>query len=189
MNFTQVLSFRVGGFEVTVQNEVIFEQNQTDNNELYEKEYLLGEHATSKHGVVVSYHGKKITSCALIASGGPSIVHENSALIHELSCIVAVGRYACSLSVPSLELEWQTEVDEATCFGVYKLPNHEGLVSHGELQIARLTHSGEILWRTSGGDIFTGDFTVNERYIEAFDFYGARYLINLEDGSSEITNS
>ena len=105
MNFTQILSFHVGDFEVTVQNDVTFKQGATDNQDLYEKEYLFGEYTTSKHGVTVNFRGKKISSCILMAGGGPSTVHENSALIHGSSCIVAVGKYVCSLSIPSLELE------------------------------------------------------------------------------------
>lgn len=186
MNFTQVLSFHVGDFEVTVQNDVTLRQNSRDNQDLYDKEYLFGEHPTSKHGVTVNFRGKKVSSCVLVGGGGPSAVHENSALIHECSCIIGVGKYVCSLSVPSLELEWQRQVDDATCFGVYKLPKRENFISHGELEIACLSYSGEILWHTGGKDIFTGDLIVTEDYIEAVDFNGERYRINAADGTSEI---
>jgi hypothetical protein len=188
VNLTQILSFHVGDFEVTVANDVAFKQNSADNKVFYEKEYLFGEHSTSKHSVTVNFQGKKVSSCVLIASGGPSAVHENSALIHSRSCIVAIGRYICSLSVPSLMLEWQTQIDDATCFGVYKSPKQESFISHGELKVACLSYSGEILWETSGKDIFTGDFIVSENHIQAVDFNGERYLINVEDGSSELIN-
>ena len=98
---------------------------------------------------------------------------------------MAVGKYVCSLSVPSLELEWQTQVDIGTCFGVYKLPEHESFISHGEQEITCLSYSGGILWQTSGKDIFTGDFTVTEHYIQAIDFNGEHYMFNVEDGSSK----
>lgn len=58
-------------------------------------------------------------------------------------------------------------VDAATCFGVYYLPEHACLISHGELEIARLSLSGEIVWSAGGKDIFSEGFRLSREYVEA----------------------
>jgi hypothetical protein len=45
------------------------------------------------------------------------------------------------------------------------------LISHGELEIARLAEDGSILWQTSGTDIFSEAFALRPEFIEAVDFY------------------
>ena len=56
------------------------------------------------------------------------------------------------------------------------------MISHGELKIARLTYDGQIMWSSSGQDIFTGAFTMRERDAEVLDFNGKRYRIDLASG-------
>lgn len=49
----------------------------------------------------------------------------------------------------------------ATCLGVYFEGRTGALISHGELEIARFSAEGAILWRRPGADIFTGAFALN----------------------------
>ena len=172
-----------------MRDDPAYSLESVDNTNAYDREYLFAEedsYLSSKHGIFVTSPKGESYSCILLAGGGASSVHEHSALIHEHSCIVAVGCYMCSLSIPALELGWQTQTDWATCFGVYHSPKYSCYISHGELEIARVSYSGEVEWRASGKDIFTNGFTLHEDYIEAVDFNDERYRIEIETGLCKI---
>ncbi|MFX5957076.1 hypothetical protein ABTF01_22020, partial [Acinetobacter baumannii] len=55
-------------------------------------------------------------------------------------------------------MEWCLCVDTMTCFGVYWDVPNEALISHGEIQISRLSLEGEEIWAATGEDIFTQGF-------------------------------
>lgn len=97
-------------------------------------------------------------------------MHEHSIAIVDNTCFLAVGDTLCSLTLPSFEILWHRQVDHATCFGVYFSANHDCLISHGELEIARVSLSGEVVWRSGGADIFSEGIKVFPDYVEAADF-------------------
>jgi len=92
----------------------------------------------------------------------------------------------CSLHLPTLDLEWHTQTDWATCFGVYHSLKHKCFISYGELEIARVSYSGEIIWQASGKDIFTNGFVLHDDYIETIDFNDEQYRIDVETGRCEL---
>jgi hypothetical protein len=94
----------------------------------------------------------------------------------------------CSLALPTLDLTWATEVDWATCFGVYFCAEFDCLVSHGELAIAGVSLRGEVLWSESGRDIFSEGFRIVDDEAEAIDFYGAVYRFDIASGKSRIVH-
>ncbi len=79
-------------------------------------------------------------------------------------------------------MEWSVRVDRATCFGVYWDVPHEALVSHGELQISRLSLEGEEIWAATGEDILTEGFRCLQNGIEAIDFNWRAYLFDYATG-------
>ena len=91
----------------------------------------------------------------------------------------------CSLSLPRLALEWATKVDTATCFGVYYSAEHDCLLSHGEIEIARVSLCGDIVWSGSGRDIFSEGFRVGGKWVEATDFGGYIYRFDIATGHCE----
>lgn len=168
-----------------MRDDQAYSLKSVDNVHIYDREYLFADedsYLSSKHGISVNSPSGESYSCILLASGGVSGVHEHSALIHEDRCIVAVGSYMCSLSLPVLELGWHIQADWATCFGVYHSPKYGCYISHGELEITRVSYSGEVEWSASGKDIFTNGFTLHENCIEAIDFNDERYQIEIETG-------
>ncbi len=170
---------------ITLQDEPTYSRGSADNVRAYEKEFDFASdyQPTSRHGVRCSIH-----SCILLAGRGASGVHEHSAVIHDQHCFVAVGDMVCCLTLPTLELLWATKVDQATCFGVYYSTGHECLLSHGELEIARISLSGEIVWTFGGRDIFSEGFKLAENYVEAIDFGGFVYRAEIATGRSpEVT--
>lgn len=145
-----------------------------------------GAHPNSRHSVRVIDAGGASNLCLLTAAGGASGVHEHSALLHGRRVVVAVGPYMCALSLPSLDLEWSVNVDDATCFGVYYSSKHDCYVSHGELTVARVSLDGEMIWAAGGKDIFTEGFTLREDDAEVVDFNHERYRVDLTTGSSVL---
>lgn len=137
---------------------------------------------TTQHAVNVVDSVGHSRSCMLITGGGPTTVHDHSALVHGQALIIAVGPRVCALRVPSLELDWNVEVDSATCFGIYYSAKHDCYVSHGELAIARVTLDGKVVWSTGGKDIFSEGFTLHDDVAEVIDFNRERYRIDLATG-------
>ncbi|WP_146854567.1 hypothetical protein [Brevifollis gellanilyticus] len=163
-----------------------YNPKSADNARRYERFYEFGEHRPSScHGIRVHEGDRELANAILMADGGASGVHERSAVIAGHSIFVAVGSYVTRLSLPALDLIFVTQADTVTCFGVYSLPGSTDILSHGELEIARLDDAGRILWSSSGGDIFSGDFTLGPKTVRVVDFEGTVYFFDLVTGRSQ----
>ena len=183
----EMLELITGNNHVTIVNDPSHAVGSADNINSYDSEYHLddsrAEYAvTSRHAVFVTCGNKIVAKCILLAGGGASGIHEHSAIVREDSCIVACGPFMASLTIPTLKLNWATQTDDATCFGVYESREHSCLFSHGELLIARVSYDGTIVWNAGGADIFTNGFRIRGNVIHAIDFYDREYLIDIETG-------
>ena len=179
-----MLILKDGQFEVVVENDPTYTSKSVDNQCSYDQTYPLGSDpfVSSCHAIKVSNSTGHVSSCILTAGGGATGIHENSALILGSSCLLAIGPFIASINLPMLEMNWAQEVDQATCFGVYNSTKYNCLISHGELEIVRLSPGGEIIWRAGGADIFTNGFTMHENTIEVNDFNDKRYIIEISTG-------
>ena len=146
-----------------------------------------------EHGTPTSWHEVEASDgdgvscrCLLTATGGASGVHENSAVIVDDQCFVAVGPFVICLALPDLGMRWTLQADEATCFGIYYSPDHHCLISHGEMSIARLSLTGQHLWKAFGADIFTGPCLLQQNLVVAVDFYNQVYRFDIETGQEVI---
>jgi hypothetical protein len=169
---------------VSIQNEPTLIHHYTG---LYQKRYILGEeyYPVSAHGVKYG-EPEMLDSCLLVASGGATMVHPKSALLRDAYCLVAVSSFLACLHLPDLNMVWQAQVDDATCFEVYHLPQLKSYLTHGELDIARVSYDGEIIWSSGGKDIFTNGFTLFDTFVEAVDFNNEKYHVDLLTGQSHI---
>jgi len=172
-------------YELELINEPTYTPGSTDKLRPYSREYdfAAAEYPNSRHGLVLREGGIVRQSCILLASGGASGIHEHSAIMVGSTCFVAVGDTLCGLALPSLDLLWHRQVDTATCFGVYFSAKHDCLISHGELEIARVSLSGEILWSLGGADIFSEGCELHSDYVEAIDFNRTVYRIAIATGA------
>jgi hypothetical protein len=169
-----------------------YDARSADNTCGPETQYFLGDDGcrpSSRHRVIVRQTDTVLASRVLLAGGGPSGVHAHSALVRGDICFVAVGPFVCALELPTLRLIWHTRVDTATCFGVYDAPGYASIISHGELEIARVSYTGQLLWSASGRDIFSEGFKLHQHHAEAIDFDGTRYRFELETGQSKIIST
>lgn len=186
-----MLEFDFDEYHLTIQGKPSYSTVTNKFVHDYKKEYVIGsgcsrEFANSHHGIRVYREKREIASTILLACGWPTDVRENSALIFNNSCIVSISQYVISLSLPNLNLQWFTEIDFSTCFGVYRSDKHNCLISHGEVEIARLSTDGKIIWKHSGADIFTNGFQLFEDHVEVIDFYDSKYHFDIETGRNKI---
>jgi hypothetical protein len=166
-----------------------YDVRSADNVSAPGQEYFIeddGYRPSSRHRVTVKLGGDVVSSQVLLAGGGASGVHVHSAFVRGDTCFIAVGPFVCAVELPMLRLLWHTRVDTATCFGVHDAPAYASIISHGELEIARLSYSGQLLWSAGGRDIFSEGFELHDYHAEAVDFDGRRYRFELETGQSKI---
>jgi hypothetical protein len=166
-----------------------YDPRSADNSVAQEREIFFGEKSyrpSSRHRVTVRQGETEFASVLLLAGTGATGVHDHSAFIHDDKCFVAVGPYICALQLPGATLLWHTQIDQATCFGVYDAPAYASIISHGEIEVARLSYSGQVVWSASGKDTFSEEFALYDDHAEAVDFNGERYRFELEAGRSEI---
>ena len=111
-------------------------------------------------------------------------MHKHSGLVLDSKLYLAVGdRIVCFVPLDH-RLAWCSKVDSATCFGIYYNPSRHALLSHGELEIARIDEAGGLLWSSSGADIFSEGFRLEDEDISAVDFEGREDHFSYETGSS-----
>lgn len=92
----------------------------------------------------------------------------------------ACDHVAClSLELP-YKLICSTRVDTATCFGVYWDSERAALISHGELEIERLSLHGDLVWQASGAE----GFRLLPDYIEAVNFNPTIYRFDYVTGEA-----
>ena len=173
-------------FGIVVFDDPNYSLSSVDNVVRHDDAYVLDQNdrepVSSKHVVQIFHDEGPQRSCILLAPGGASGVHEHSAIIVKESCIIAVGSHIASLAIPTLQLQWSKCVDSATCFGVYFCEDYDCLISHGELDITRLTCEGRIEWQSSGADIFTNGFHIFDDIVRAIDWNDKHYWFDIHTG-------
>ncbi len=182
-----MLELIAGKYRLTIADDPTHTVGSADNVHIYDHEYHLDdahdEYAvTSCHAVRVFDDNELIAASILMAGRGASSIHEHSAIIHNQSCVIAVGPFLASLKIATLELEWTTQTDWATCFGVYHSEKHHCFISHGELEISRVSYNGQLVWQTSGADIFTNGISIREDSVHVVDFNNMEYILDINTG-------
>ncbi|MDO3521942.1 hypothetical protein [Ralstonia pseudosolanacearum] len=165
---------------VVVRNEPTYSFASRDNVRSYKHEIRLKDSSlTSIHGV--SLNGDDVVIVG--AAGGCSTVHARSAVAINDLLYLAVGDHVACLSLTSPHpLIWSMQVDAATCFGIYWVPERSVLISHGELEVSCLLPNGTLLWQTSGADIFTEGLSLLPSHIEVMDFNKSLYRLDYVTG-------
>lgn len=138
--------------------------------------------ALSRYGLVVYERGGASRSLLITGAGGCTGVNECSLALSADRCFIAIGVYVVALELGSLRLEWHRQVDQAACFGVRLTPTADALIAHGEMEISRLSLSGDVAWRASGDDLFTGSLELSPSSVAVDDSSGDRYVFDLGTG-------
>jgi outer membrane protein assembly factor BamB len=166
--------------EIEIINEPTYTFGSADNVRMYDVEVCLSRegHISSTHGMLLNGGPKVVIG----AAGGASGIHPHTAVAINDRVYVAVGDSVVCLALNSMRVIWSIQVDPATCFGVYYECERSALFSHGELEIARFTEDGKIIWSTSGADIFSERFNLEADAVSATDFNGSVYSFDYETG-------
>lgn len=173
--------------EIEIITEATYRPGSKVNSREYLKEYILDKQPwTPTSGVICSSVNGQQYSCVIAASGCAGPVKKSDVIVVSDTLLIAVGNHVYCLSLPSLDVQWFQEVDFASCFGIFYLEDHNCIISHGEVDIVRISLDGVIEWRASGRDIFTEGFTLYEDYIEVIDFNQDKYRIDTITGDVSI---
>ncbi len=116
------------------------------------------------------------TRTVLVRAFGFSSGRANSGVLLDDLLIVVIGNRICGLDVPGLAVKWHVEADPSAVIGVHAIPGVDtDVIVHGELELLRISMTGEIKWRTGGKDIFTGELHFIGDSIEISDFEEDRF--------------
>ena len=161
-------------------NEPAYSFNSTDNSNSYrfEKNLAPDYKPSSIHGIILN--DERI---ALFGNDGYSGIDPNSAIFIDSLLYFAIGNCVACISVSPFKFIWAVEVDMSSCFGIYFQKEHGAFISHGELEITRLSQDGKVIWSSSGADIFTEGFELLLHCIKVADFNGKIYYLDYANGN------
>lgn len=179
---------RVGQYQIDIYRDENFSKGSSDNLHKYdiehfdESEYVF----PTMFGIKLFKNDVLLTSAIIGSIGGGSGIHKTSIIYEDTRILICCSDSIFCLSIPNLQLLWQTKADQATCFEIYKY--QDSYIVHGEIEISRLDKNGKIVWQQSGADIFTTidgkqDFELTDKFIIARDFESRVYKFDY-DGNS-----
>jgi hypothetical protein len=165
--------------EIEVLNEPTYTFDSADNVRSYPFAKILSPGATplSIHGVLLD--GEPL---AVFGEGGWTVVHPHSAVYLDGQIFLAISDSVVCFRPKPFEFRWQLQVDTATCFGLHYQAEQGALISNGELEIARLSQDGRVLWSAWGADIFSEGLRLLADYIQVVDFNGRVYHFDYATG-------
>lgn len=146
----------------------------------YSRTFVSGDpnYLMNTVGIEVVEAGQMQSACFIASDGGGTGIGSTTTLINQDGLVICCGNTVFKLTIPDLNLVWQTVCDMATCFGIYYF--EQDYIVHGESEISRLDIAGTIVWQRGGMDIWTtldgiDDFIVYDHYIVATDWAYNRY--------------
>ena len=179
------LSLQYENHEIEIFDDPSFKLG-IDSPKEYDKVFQLEQDKeytpTSQHAIQILKNGSRIGSAIILANGGGTCVHSDTAILDNEDLIIRCCNKVFSIKIPGLILNWAIEIDLATCFGIYTYK--DTFISHGECSIARFDKTGKVLWSYSGADIFVNpvdrgiSFEMQIDHIDLTDFNGSEYKID-----------
>jgi len=175
-----------GSYVIKFNSKPVYEELSSDNLNQYGTIYWenLEYRSDTKYDISIFLSDELLKKVLIGASGGATSIHKTSYIIESDKLVICCSDTIFCLSIPDLSLLWKTKADDATCFEIFKYKSD--YIIHGELQISRLSHSGEIVWQQSGADIFTtadstgDDFLITDNYILATDWEKRIYKFDFD---------
>ena len=182
-----MLTFNYDIFRIELENDPTYRIGSSDNLFSYDFVYFDKEALTcqsSNHGIKIYKANEIYTTAIVCAVAGATTIHDKSAIIENDGIFICCADKVFCLSLPDLTLNWMTQVDMVTCFGIYKADN--GLFTHGEIQVSRLDKQGNIIWETGLKDIIVNIdkaddcFILHDNFIELMDFNSDKYELGFD---------
>jgi len=165
--------------------DIFVDRAFSPNDSVHKYDYTYFDQTDSYCSTIIGielYEEENLQKAGVIgAGGGATGIYNTSFVFDNNRIVICCSDSVFCLSIPDLSLLWKTKADMATCFEIYKYKSD--YIIHGELEITRLGHDGEIIWQQSGADIFTGPFVIADDYILATDWDNKEYKFDF-DGDS-----
>ena len=183
------MKIEVNKYRIELSEETNYKKNSIDNLFKFENHYFDENECTTKVGIKVFEEGSLLSSAIIGANGGAIGIYENTQIVSEKRIVICCSDTVFNLLIPSLDLFWMTKADRATCFEIFEL--EEDFIVHGEVEISRISKTGEIVWQRSGRDVFTtierknNDFKMTDKYILAADWENRKYKFDFEGNEVE----
>jgi len=182
----------IGKYQIEFSNEFNYKKGSSENEFEFENYYSDEEEYqfSTQIGIKLYEEENLISSAIICSSGGASGIHQTSQIINEDKIVICCSNQIFNLSIPNLNLRWNTKADEATCFEIFQI--NKDFIIHGELEISRLSKEGEIIWQRSGADIFTtleskrDDFKLTDNYIFVTDWENRKYQFDFDGNEIKI---
>jgi hypothetical protein len=181
-----MIRFNFGEYEIELVNESSYSEDSADNISKYDFVYRDEEskfYQSTNHGIKIFKDEKLCKSAIVCATAGATGIHKDSAVIVDEDILICCADKIFSLSLPDLQLNWMKQVDEATCFRIFKTEN--GLFVHGELNASRIDKDGNILWSVGFADILVtpdgkNEFIIHRDFIDITDWNHRKYKVSFD---------
>ncbi|GAA3981678.1 hypothetical protein [Mucilaginibacter dorajii] len=175
-----------GPYLISADSKPAYSKQAMDNLYSYDADYWedRGYISDTVYEIAVSLTDQVVKRVIIGAGGGSTTFHETSHVIESERLVICCGDTVFCLSIPDLSLLWKVKADDATCFEIYKYK--EDYIIHGELEISRVSNSGQLVWSQGGADIFTtansnrDDFFLTDEYVFATDWNYKTYKFNFD---------
>lgn len=177
----EAITLAEGALEVELWRDPTYTPGSADNVHRYGREIVMGGRGWAT-GVEARVDGRVSASTVLLCDHGCPAVNDRDVLLRDGTLFVALCDHVAALSLPSLEMRWMADLDDACLFGLMEIDGADALLAHGELWITRLGLDGRIQWRHGGADIFTGGCWMDGDAVVAVDWNGTEYRWRLSDG-------
>ncbi|NIG55741.1 hypothetical protein [Chitinophaga sp. Cy-1792] len=181
------MEIQCGKYTVKIVQDHDYTPGSADNVREYNRHYFPDPDYTSSLLGIDVYEDDNLLDSALIGTNGQR-VYEGAVIVEEERIIFSSADRLYCLSVPQLEPLWTTKADTTYCFEVFRYG--ADYIVHGELEITRIDHNGNICWQRSGADIFStpegiNDFVMTDEYILAHDWQHNSYKFDY-DGNAIV---
>jgi hypothetical protein len=176
----------IGDYTVELSVYPFKEYSPVDSEEKYDFLYLEEREYSfiTMVAIKVSLADEPLKSALIGANGGGTSAFENSFVTEPDRVVICCSDSVFCLSIPDLSLIWKTKADFATCFEIFKY--QLDYIIHGEMDITRLGHDGQIIWQQGGADIFLcldpeeAGFMLTDQHIFATDFENRKYKFDYD---------
>lgn len=178
----EAITLAAGAVEVELWRDPAYASGSAGNVHRYGREIGVGSHHGQATGVEVRVDGRPAASAVLLCDAGCPGIADGQAVLRDSVLYVAMRDHVAALELPSLDVRWTTDVDDACVFGFVEVAGADALLVHGEMWITRLGLDGRIHWQRGGAEIFTGGCWMEEDVVVAADWEGTEYRWRLADG-------
>lgn len=175
----------VGNIELELIDEKNGSKDSRDYLDNYDKVYInhVKYSPNSVFGLKVRMNNELFSSAIIGATGGGTGLHQRSQIITVDRIVLCCSNSLFCLKLPELVLLWVREVEFATCLEVFQY--NQDYIVHGETTVSRISHSGDIVWKQGGADIFTTlegeeDFRLTDDFILATDWNYRKYKFDFD---------